>query len=570
MSRRAEYRRQERNNRRPLSDNEIARLNKQRALPADHPSFTKSYLRLVPLAMSLDAIDVVERSGMVPYWERRLRSHPGKKSELSLLALLVVMLIAEMSDPSYCRTDLCAVLHGLDAQAAYKLGLCSRVAHKMLSYNVINKQCLRFEKALDAGWVDKDGTNCDYDWFAHCLLKANITPELAEQIAGVALDWTDVPTWAVPFSYPEGENRTEGPSSADPDAAWGYRSGTNKTAADLFYGFCGHIACGVRPSDWKGQVGNANLGGPVPLIPLHVTLTPANANVAQAGLNTIDWPRKLVNVKEVAADRGYTLKNENFNRPLHTDEINVVMDYDIKAKDKVEALCLGRNKHRLIENCGTFFPAWLPKDLRTPPEGLTDAQLAEWYDQRAKYRYSSTPLAGGKIQLVCPQCAGRIRSNKKTRKKNVKANNNALYIHIKNNATYCCPGKVTVPVKYLDRYQKAPYGTTAWKGSYGRRLQIENCNSILKDKGGLQSRWCRALGLAPRFVAIVMLCVAVGMRATRPDLDDSRNPVDEEILNEEDEELLNDEDETGTDPQQEPPSGLGDSQSEDRSRDGPV
>ena len=113
-----------------------------------------------------------------------------------------------------------------------------------------------------------------------------------------------------------------------------------------------------------------------------------------------------------------------------------------------------------------------------------------------------------------------------------------------------------------DRYQKTPYGTTAWKGSYGRCLQVENCNSILKDKGGLQSRWCRALRLAPRFVAIVMMCVAVGMRVTRPDLDDSRNPVDEE--------LLNDEDETGTDPQQEPPSGLGDSQSEDRSRDGPV
>ena len=193
---------------------------------------------------------------------------------------------------------------------------------------------------------------------------------------------------------------------------------------------------------------------------------------------------------------------------------------------------------------------------------MTDTELLEWYDKRAKYRYSATPLTGGKIQLVCPQCSGRIRSNKKTRKKNTKPNKTASYIHIKNNATYCCPGKVTVPVKYLDRYQKNTYGTTAWKRSYGRRLQVENCNSILKDKGGLQPRWCRALGLAPRFIATVMMCVALGMRVTHPDLDDSRNPVDEEPLN--------DEDETGTDPQQEPPSELGDSQSEDRSRDGPV
>ncbi len=176
MSHRAEYRRQERNNRRPLSVNEIADLNDQRALPEDHPSYTKRSTINAPLFTSLQAIDVVERSGVVPYLERRLRSHPGQTAELSLTALLVAMFCAAEISWSYRRADLCAVLHGLEAQAAYKLGLCSRTARKELRYSVVVKQCLRLEKALHAGWVDEDGTNCDNDWLCRCFVEANITP----------------------------------------------------------------------------------------------------------------------------------------------------------------------------------------------------------------------------------------------------------------------------------------------------------------------------------------------------------------------------------------------------------
>ena len=56
---------------------------------------------------------------------------------------------------------------------------------------------------------------------------------------------------------------------------------------------------------------------------------------------------------------------------------------------------------------------------------------------------------------------------------------NAPFVARTDDAEYCCPGRVTVPVEYLDRYQSIPYGTTAWKKSYGRRNQIENLNGIL-------------------------------------------------------------------------------------------
>ena len=41
---------------------------------------------------------------------------------------------------------------------------------------------------------------------------------------------------------------------------------------------------------------------------------------------------------------------------------------------------------------------------------------------------------------------------------------------------------------------------SAWKPSYRRRLQIENLTGMLRDKGGLEDKWCRSLGLGARFV----------------------------------------------------------------------
>ena len=314
MSRRPEHRRAAREDpSKPLTATEIVRLNAQRTLPPGHPSSAKDYPIQAPLEMSLHAIDVLERSGVMPYLERRLRGHPGKKSDLPLLALLVVMVLAAMLGPSYRRTDLCAVLHGLEAQIAYQLGLCSRVARKMFSYNLIDKQCLRLEKALIEGWVDEDGTNCDQDWFAHRMLGANITKETAEQITAIAIDSTFLLAWAVPGAYSPDKASTDQPCSADIFARWGHRSATSKRKAGQRLGFNLHITVGVRPCDWKGRTDSANLGEPVPIMPLHIKLVPADPNVAPIALPCIEWTRRLApNVEEVLADRMYTMKNENY------------------------------------------------------------------------------------------------------------------------------------------------------------------------------------------------------------------------------------------------------------------
>ena len=105
----------------------------------------------------------------------------------------------------------------------------------------------------------------------------------------------------------------------------------------------------------------------------------------------------------------------------------------------------------------------------------------------------------------------------------------APFVARTDDAEHCCPGRVTVPVEYLDRYQSIPYGTTAWKKSYGRRNQIENLNGILCNKGGLDDRWCHALGDAARFVGSVMLGVAHLMRETKQDWLNANGPSEDAI-----------------------------------------
>ena len=436
-----------------------------------------------------------------------------------MLALLVVMVIAAFMGPSYRRADLCAVLNGLEAEVAWELGLCSRVTRKLISYHLIVKQCIRLESALMEGWLNDDGAVCDQNWFVHGLLKANITPEEAERITAIAIDSTFELAWAVPYSYPAGEEPPSGQRSADPAAKFGHRSATAKRKAGKRLGYDLHLVCGVRGrKKWQGDPTDANLEDEsVALVPLHMKLVPADPDVAPIALDCIEWARKIApNAKEVLADGIYTTKNKRFNRRLHQAAMLAVMEIDKKEIRRVREHMFGTNQHRLIENCGTFFPWWLPEELLRPPPELTGKKLRRWHDKRAKFRYSvDQVLDDGNIRFWCPQCAGRIRSNLTTRNSKARVNKNAPFIARTDDAEYCCSGRVTIPVEHLDQFHPIPFGTTAWKKSYSRRNQIENLNGILRDKGGLEDKWCRSLGDGARFVGSLMMCVAYLLRETK-------------------------------------------------------
>ena len=78
----------------------------------------------------------------------------------------------------------------------------------------------------------------------------------------------------------------------------------------------------------------------------------------------------------------------------------------------------------------------------------------------------------------------------------------------------CCHGKVSIPADLLDAYQDIPFGTPAWKRSYGRRNPIEKTISMIKDKGGLKPGWCRSFGLAAHTIGVLALAIAHNLKQT--------------------------------------------------------
>ena len=70
------------------------------------------------------------------------------------------------------------------------------------------------------------------------------------------------------------------------------------------------------------------------------------------------------------------------------------------------------------------------------------------------------------------------------------------------------------PVDLLDTYQDIPFGTPAWKRSYGRRNPVEKTFSMIKDKGGLKAGWCRVFGLAAHTLGALALAIAHNVKET--------------------------------------------------------
>ena len=214
---------------------------------------------------------------------------------------------------------------------------------------------------------------------------------------------------------------------------------------------------------------------------------------------------------DIVADRAYTNKREAFVRLLHELGINVTMDYTITEINHPKFIKVGRKRQLFIISCGTLFSGWLPEHMQTPPEGASLVELTDWYVTRSLFRWAPhQDLPGGGIHVRCPQCAGRVNTTAKTRKPKP-TNSDGPFIAIEDE--YCCLAHPSLGVELLDSFQRIPYGTPAWKQSYSRRNIIEKSNAMIKDKGALDSGWCRAFGLAAHTIAALALAVVHNLRA---------------------------------------------------------
>ena len=163
MSRRAAYRRDDRNDRaaarRRLTVSEAYLINRMRRLPTDHPSrgmrkHKNKPLRprmAYPITSEPDQawryLRIIRASPTARKLSRWLTSHPGPQARCTPETIMLATFLAAELTGRYFRSDLCAVINGLHATILYELGLCPDKVFKPVTYTEVEEQVLRLERA---------------------------------------------------------------------------------------------------------------------------------------------------------------------------------------------------------------------------------------------------------------------------------------------------------------------------------------------------------------------------------------------------------------------------------------
>ena len=507
-------------------------------------------------------LSVVERSGVLPHLETKMTGRRGPKP-VSVRALLVCILLAGyLTTKSYKRSDIVRVLYGLPPAIAQMLGLLDENGDMLpITYKRVASRLIKLEVLLWLGW-NSGMIRCNLSWFSNSLVLASVPRPIRRRIKAVAVDSTPVKGWARTRHYvkqsdiekdafalhrkqilknpdlPEPEPMSAlraaaarkrgvevGPDgrilrTKDPHSRVGYASAVNKRDAHFFVGYELTTVVACRTISWNGQPDKAQLGPRVTAYILAMELTPAGQNPGPIGLRAVLSAIKAAPaIKEVIADRAYTVKRLDFLRSLHERRINVVMDHPKTMIDRPDPATLGRRRQPIILHCGTPLPDWIPTDKETPPAHSrrkgNEKKLEEWYNERfSQWGYRSTgPLkkavkAGG-IQFQCPACAGHVATPSST----VSSYSSPL-VGAPSGGVRCCGGKVSARLEDLDLYQEHPYGTTVWRLSYGRRPTVEGPYGKLKASAGLGGEACQAFGLAANTIAATAAVVTYNLKLT--------------------------------------------------------
>ena len=477
-----------------LSRDDARALHKKRRLPNFPDTFDTEDPVWTVEEQVQPILALIRRSGLVRSLERRLRNHTGNESRVSLEALLLAMMLATKILKSYRRTDVCVFLNGFPSQTPYELGLWDPDNPPPISYHSVCKQIKRLEKALGATWTGTGDTVRDLDWLCHTLIRASIPRKHRKRITAVSMDSKIIESWGVsktyvkekdalaehrlkereridlteptlptvtgPIIYKIGEPGPDGRiiRSHDPDARLGYKTATNREKAHIVLGYDLHLLTAIPAVTWAGDPRTLASKHVPPKFIIAMSLAPGSTNPGPIGLDLVARAMQIApGIKEVVADRGYTNKRKTFCRELHKQGINTVMDYNPGEIPKPKSIKAGRNgKQQLFLHLGSFFPPWLPESLQARPQGLTGTKLEEWYTDRALWRWTVHKyLKNGGVQLVCPQCAGRVKTSAKTRNPNATPNKNPVP-SLAIDDEYCCEGKTSVPVKKLDGSKASP------------------------------------------------------------------------------------------------------------------
>jgi hypothetical protein len=351
------------------------------------------------------------------------------------------------------------------------------------------------------------------------LIEASIPAEYKEATTALAVDWTDVESFARPPIE-------EGGPTADPEASWGHRRGNGPGQRDeLFYGFYFGLATMVREE----------LGAEVPELARRLLLTSCHVDPVPAFVPVLEHMADTgVPLRDVLNDSGYSHRiPEHWALPLRARGANLVMDlhpHDRGTQGTFQgAICWNGSLYCPSTPAGLLALEPLARRASSDEIAAHDARSAEL----DRYRFSilNADDADGHHRVMCPAAAGKLRCPARPESMALAHRRPEILSPPEHSPVCCTQVSITVPPSVNAKTrQKHPYPSQAHRLSYGRRSAAERTNATIKDPASndVAPGWCRLMGLVPMTVMLACLIVVRNQRVL--DSFEARTAEDERRL----------------------------------------
>ncbi|HEX4127003.1 MAG TPA: hypothetical protein VHX67_05435 [Acidimicrobiales bacterium] len=335
------------------------------------------------------------------------------------------------------------------------------------------------------------------------LIEASVPTEHKEATTSLAVDWTDVES----FARPPGE---AGGATADTGASWGHRRGNGPGQRDeLFYGFYLSLAAMVREER----------GPAVPELVRRMGLTSCHVDPVPAFVGVLEHlVRSGVPLGDVLSDSGYAHRvPQHWALPLRALGAQHVMDlhpHDRGTRGTFEgAICFNGSLYCPSTPAGLFALEPLARSAGAEETAAHDTRSAEL--ERYRFSVLSADDADGHHRVMCPAAAGKLRCPERESSMALGYGRPEVVAPPEHPPTCCIQVTITVPPSVNAKTrQKHPYPSRAHRDSYGRRSAAERANSTIKDPASndIAPGWCRLMGLVPMTVMLSCLMVVRNQR----------------------------------------------------------
>lgn len=436
----------------------------------------------------------------------------GRPRQLPARTLMLGMMLAQQDDrPAHLKRVHEALL-SLPVGDQERLGVVSAKRH-ILTYRQIEHMNRRAQVGLKASTKGLPSpVLCE---IADALLEASIPAGYKELSSDLAVDWTDLETFARP-----GDDESP---SVDSDASFGHR----KSAApghphEVFFGYYLQLATMV------GELA----GKAVPELVRRMLLATASIDPPTAFVAVLAQLHESgTALGDVIADCGYSFRSpERWALPLRALGARLVQD--LHPHDRGPK---GTYGGAVIANGCLYCPATPALLLSLGPLGRGAGQ--EETDRHDKMttelsRYKLGPIssldADGYHRVSCPALLGKIRCPLRPESMALGFDRPEVASPPDAPGPCCTQRTMTVPPSVAPKTtQRHDYPGRQWRQSYARRSAAERSNATMKDpaRTSIERGWCRMTNLPS--ITLFLVCAVVVRNLRVVDAFEARQRADQ-------------------------------------------